>query len=104
MAGCFGRGDRGGNERHQQWAERWKDRIADNGAELASARASKTISLGKGGNPVVTDGPYLKLKEVLGGWVVLIAVSFDEAVEVAGTWPTIASHGNTVEVRPIVER
>jgi hypothetical protein len=52
---------------------------------------------------VVTDGPYLELKEVIGGFVLLEADSIEEAVEVASTWPRSAGM-TSIEVRPVLAR
>src|SRR5690349_9511308 len=50
------------------WFEKWGQagKIADGGVELDATRKAKTIRYGEGGAPVVTDGPYLELKEVVG--------------------------------------
>lgn len=87
------------------WFEKWSTagKIADGGAELDAVSKSKTIRGGAGGKTVITDGPYLELKEVVGGVVFLAADSIDEAVEVAATWPGLAYPGVSVEVRPIIE-
>jgi len=85
------------------WFQKWGQagKIANPGAELDSKRTAKTIRPGADGNPVVTDGPYLELKEVVGGVVFLEADSIDDAVAVASTWPMSGSA--SVEVRPVIE-
>src|SRR3712207_3598943 len=82
------------------WFEKWGQagKIADAGVELDASRKAKTVRYGEGGAPVVTDGPYLELKEVVGGVVVLEADDIDDAVSVASTWP--GGPGVSVEVRP----
>jgi hypothetical protein len=87
------------------WMEKWQaaGKILEGGAELDTARKAKTVSRGADGQPVVTDGPYLELKEVIGGMILLNADGIDDAVNVASGWPTIASHGDKVEVRPVIE-
>jgi hypothetical protein len=54
----------------------------------------------KPGN-TVTDGPYVELKEVLGGYTIIKANSLDEATELAKDCP-ILKVGGTVEVRAIL--
>jgi hypothetical protein len=49
----------------------------------------------------VVDGPFTETKEAVGGYLVLQADSFGEAVEVARSMPTLR-HGISVEVRPIL--
>ena len=86
------------------WAfmQRWEPagKILPGGAELDSARKAKTIRPGADGAAVVTDGPYLELKEVIGGVVFLDAADMDEAVAIAATWPLTGS--DSVEVRPVL--
>jgi len=85
------------------WFERWGQagKIADGGAQLDSVKTAKTIRAGADGKPVVTDGPYLELKEVVGGVVILNADDVDDAVAVASTWPLSGSA--SIEVRPVIE-
>ena len=49
----------------------------------------------------VLDGPFTETKEAVGGYLVLQADSFDEAVEIARANPALR-YGVSVEVRPIV--
>src|SRR5688500_14744311 len=80
--------------------ERWEKagKIADAGVELDSVTKAKTVRAGADGSTVVTDGPYLELKEVVGGFLLLEAADIDEAVAIAATWPVRGS--TSVEVRP----
>jgi hypothetical protein len=56
------------------------------------------------GQQPLLPGPYLELKEVVGGFIHLVADDIDDAVGVAATWPGIAAVGDKVEVRPVAER
>ena len=49
-----------------EWFERWQPtgKIADGGAELEPRNTAKTVRAGTDGQPMITDGPYLELKEV----------------------------------------
>ncbi|HEX5596188.1 MAG TPA: YciI family protein [Micromonosporaceae bacterium] len=87
------------------WFDKWytAGKIAQGGAELDSVRTAKTVSRGPDGTPVVTDGPYLELKEVVGGFIHLVADNIEEAVAIAAGWPGIAL-GDKIEVRPVIER
>jgi hypothetical protein len=49
----------------------------------------------------VVDGPFTETKEAVGGYLVLQADSFGEAVEIARGNPALR-HGVSVEVRPIL--
>lgn len=53
----------------------------------------------QGGRPRATDGPYSETKEVLGGFYLIEAASYDEAVQRTLDHPHL-EHG-TVEVRQL---
>ena len=53
---------------------------------------------------VVTNGPFGDIKETLGGYVIVKAESFNEAVEFAKGSPVLQGDGNTVEVRMLPRR
>jgi hypothetical protein len=57
-----------------------------------------------GHNNVVTDGPFGEIKETIGGFMIVKANSFEEAVEFAKGAPVLQGEGNTVEVRRVVHR
>jgi hypothetical protein len=86
------------------WVRRWRDagKLLPGGEELASVSRARTIRPGPDG-PIVTDGPYLELKEVVGGFLIIEADSMDEAVAVAATWPHL-SGSSSIEVRPVLDR
>ncbi len=54
------------------------------------------------GETLTTDGPFVAVKEALGGWLVFEADDLDAAIELAARIPA-ARLGGAVEVRPIVE-
>ena len=87
------------------WFERWQPtgKIDYEGVELRHQRTARTIRKDPDGGIVVTDGPYLELKEVIGGLLILEADSIEEAVEIASGWP-ITSGMSAVEVRPVMVR
>ncbi|MQY12558.1 hypothetical protein SRB5_26930 [Streptomyces sp. RB5] len=88
-----------------EWLTRWREqgKVESGGAELDTPRKAKTLAPDKDGLPVVTDGPYLELKEVIGGFIILRADDIDDAVNVAAGWPGIREGWETVEVRPTVQ-
>lgn len=87
------------------WYEKWQPagKVADGGIELQPKATAKTIRRGADGEPVVTDGPYVELKEVLGSVVVLECDTIDEAVQIASEWPSSGGM-SPIEVRPVMER
>ena len=66
--------------------------------ELRGADTATTVTF-KDGKPMVTDGPFIEAKEVIGGFAVVDVADLDEALAMAKSWPA----GTAVEVRPVVE-
>jgi hypothetical protein len=59
------------------------------------------VSGGKGGDVIVSDGPYAETKEAITGFYLLECADLDEAVKIAATIP--AAWDGAVEVRPVIE-
>ncbi len=53
------------------------------------------------GKTLVTDGPFVEIKEAVGGYLLLEADDLDAAIELASRIPA-ARMGGAVEVRPLV--
>jgi hypothetical protein len=51
---------------------------------------------------LVTDGPFVAVKEALAGWFVFEADDLDAAIEMASRVPA-ARLGGGVEIRPVAE-
>ena len=54
------------------------------------------------GKTLTTDGPFVEIKESIGGYLLFEADDLDAAIELASRIPA-ARLGGAVEVRPIVE-
>jgi hypothetical protein len=65
---------------------------------LKSARTSSTLRI-RNGKLSVTDGPFAETKEQIGGFFLIEATDFDEAVRIASKWPS--ARLGTIEVRPV---
>jgi hypothetical protein len=83
--------------------EKWFDDATKAGKivsaeELRGPETATTVTF-KNGKPIVTDGPFIEAKEVIGGFAVVDVKDLDEALALAKTWPA----GSAVEVRPIVD-
>ena len=75
--------------------------IMRGGAALFPTSTATTVrTSAKGGDVVVTDGPYAETKEVLTGFFVLECTDLDHAIAVAATIP--AAWNGAVEVRPVI--
>ena len=81
----------------------WLDRLTEQGKIKAGQGLGPrgTIVSNKTAR-VTADGPFAEAKEVVGGYLLLRAQSFEEAIAIAKTNPTLA-YGTSIEVRPIAE-
>jgi hypothetical protein len=71
------------------------------GVQLESPETATTVRV-EDGRTLITDGPFVAVKEALGGWLLFEADDLDAATELAARVPA-ARLGGAVEVRPIVE-
>jgi hypothetical protein len=88
----------------QAVAKKWKDwvgsivaqgKLASNGPRLATE--GKVLKSGG----VVTDGPFVEIRERLGSFVIVKAESLEEATTLAHGCPALDANGS-VEVRQII--
>lgn len=94
-------------EQMQALAKKWMDwfgsiqaqeKLVDRGNRLTPMGA-KTVRA----NNVVTDGPYVDIKESIGGYAIVKAASADEAADLAKNCPVLGYNGS-VEVREILTK
>lgn len=89
-------------EQAQLMMQKWLDWMA--GIAAQNKLVNKGNRLQASGrivkNNVVTNGPYMEIKESIGGFTIIKAESYDDAVEIAKGCPILLSGGN-VEVREI---
>lgn len=91
-------------EEKQAEMQKWMDWLGDIAAK--NKLVSQGHPLGSAGkvvraNNIITDGPYTEIKELIGGYSIIKADSFEEATELAKGCPILRAGGN-VEVRDIV--
>jgi len=72
------------------------------GMELADPATATTVRV-HDGKTLTTDGPFVEVKEALGGFLLFEADDLDAAIELAARIPT-ARMGGAIEIRPVVER
>lgn len=65
---------------------------------LQSATSASTVRV-RDGRLAVTDGPFAETKEQIGGFFLVEAGSFEEAIQIAAAWPS--ARIGSIEVRPI---
>ncbi|MGH8867440.1 MAG: YciI family protein [Actinomycetes bacterium] len=75
--------------------------VALEGEPLQPSSTATTVRV-KGGERVVTDGPFAETREVLGGYYLLDAPDLDTALDWAARTPA-AQYGGSLEVRPIMD-
>lgn len=89
----------------QELSKKWNDwwRNIDAQGKLAS-RGPRLANEGKvlksGG--VITDGPFVEIKEILGSFIIVKAENLEEATTLAHGCPAI-DQGGSVEIRPVFE-
>ena len=71
------------------------------GLGLDSPETATTVRV-QNGKTITTDGPFVEIKEAIGGWFIFEGDDLDAAIEVAARVPA-ARLGGAVEVRPVVE-
>ncbi len=91
-------------EQMQASIKQWQDWI---GGIAAQGKFVSTNRLGFEGktlkpNNVITDGPYVEVKEMVGGYIVVKANDLNEAIQLAHGCP-ILHIGGHVEVRNVVK-
>jgi len=71
------------------------------GVQMQPPEMATTVRV-QNGRTLTTDGPFVAVKEALGGYLFFEADDIDAAIELAARIPA-ARMGGAVEVRPIVE-
>ena len=93
----------GSPEEMQAMMKKWMDWIGGIAAQnKLTDRGNRLAGGGKVLRPnnVVTDGPYMETKELIGGYTIIKADSLEEAVQLSKDCPIMAV-GGSVEVREI---
>lgn len=68
------------------------------GEQLQGYKSVTTVRPDNGGGRILTDGPFIESKEVIGGFAVVNVNDLAEAQEMAKAWPA-----GPVEIWPAVE-
>jgi hypothetical protein len=70
------------------------------GMQMEDPATATTVRV-QDGRTLVTDGPFVEMKEALGGYLFYEAADLDQAIELAAQIPA-ARLGGAIEIRPIV--
>lgn len=71
------------------------------GVQMQPPETATTVRV-EDGKTLVTDGPFVEMKEALGGYLFYEAEDLDAAIAVASRIPA-ARMGGAIEVRPLME-
>jgi hypothetical protein len=72
--------------------------------ELEPSTAAVTLRRGPEGRPVVSDGPFLESKEVVGGFYLVDAADRDEVIAYARNLAEALHDHSGVEIIPLLHR
>jgi hypothetical protein len=90
----------------QALAKKWQDWVAGIASQGKLINPPRRLSLeGKVLKPggVITDGPFVEIRERLGGFLIIKAENFEEATTLAHGCPAIDVNGS-VEIRTFFEQ
>jgi hypothetical protein len=105
---------RGGNEAYQEYSEaeiaeaiqayrQWAEDLRQAGKLVDAFKLADGARLmQKRDGQIQVDGPFAETKETIGGYYLVYAESYDEAIKIARDCP-IFGEGGTVEIRQIEE-
>ncbi len=68
------------------------------GHQLQGVETATTVRRDGAGNVTVTDGPFVKAKESVGGYAVIDVADLDAAIALVSGWPG----PDILEIRPVV--
>ena len=85
-------------EKYMSWGAKLRSSRVYLGSHKLADDAGKVMR-GRG-QVRVTDGPYSETKEVLGGYYLIKAADYNQAVEISRGCPSL-EYGGTVEVRQV---
>ena len=71
--------------------------------QLEPSNRATSLRAGKGGKPMITDGPFLETKEVLGGFYVIEVAHVNEAISLASLLAEVRQDHSGVQVHPLVD-
>lgn len=85
---------------HMQKWMKWMEALAKKGTLVAGEPLQPTGKQVNGSKKIVTDGPFVEAKELVGGYLIVNAKDINDAVEISKGCPIFEEDGK-VEVRPI---
>ena len=77
-------------ETFNEWREKFQKNLVDLGGRLGAGKLALP-------DPA-PDGPFVEVKELVGGYMVVAAANLDEAIQIARECPGLMRPGSGVEV------
>jgi len=77
-------------EKFNEWRVKFQDNLVDLGGRLGAGRLALPEP--------APDGPFVEVKELVGGYMVVSAAHLEEAVQIARECPGLVHPGSGVEV------
>src|SRR6516162_2568368 len=94
-------------EKWQLHMEKWMDWMSDLAKQNQLVSAQPLGDTGikvTGPKKIISDGPYLEGKEMVGGYLVCLAENYDGAARIASGCPILDFEDGVVEIREIKEK
>ncbi len=86
----------------QKWME-WMGNLQKKDQFVGAQPLNQTGKQISGTKKIVTDGPFMEGKEIVGGYLICKANTYDEAVVIANGCPILEFDDGKVEIREIQE-
>ena len=86
-------------EKYMAWGDKLRQAGQMHAGDKLTDEPGKVVRR-RDGQVRVTDGPYSETKEVLGGYYIIEAASYDQAIERSRDCPHL-EYGGTIEVRQV---
>jgi hypothetical protein len=83
-------------EKFNAWREKFQKNLTDMGGRLGKGRVVTTQP--------PPDGPFVEIKELVGGYMIVSAENLEEAIAVARGCPGLVRPGSGVEVIEILTK
>lgn len=105
---------RGGDDKQQQqspekWQAqmqlwmKWMNELQQKGKLIGAQPLNETGKTIRSNKKIVSDGPFMEGKEMVGGYLLCKAENYEEAVSIAKDCPVLEAEDAVVEIREIKE-
>jgi hypothetical protein len=86
----------------QQWMK-WMGDLSNQNKLVGAQPLAQTGKTVTGNKKIVSDGPFMEGKEMVGGYLILRANDYDDAVSTSSGCPVLEFDDGVVEIREIQE-